>query len=161
MRTAMTMAVALVIGIGATATAGERAAGEHRLLLVEMDGDALEVIQVDQVAQPLPRRRGPEKSLPWRYRVEAADGRVLHAVRIEDPTLVRGEFHAKDGSGRIEPVRFHRKGKVTFSIRVPAAGADRVVFQRLKAGTPRQPVQPESAWEKVGQLDLAEAGGGR
>lgn len=157
----MAMVVALVIGIGATADAGERTVGGHKLLLVQMDGDALKVIQVDQVAQPLPRRRGPEKSLPWRYKVEAADGRVVHTARFEDPTLVRGEFHARDGSGRIEPVRFHQKGKVTFTIRVPATGADRVVVQRLKAGTPRQPVQPASAWEKVGELDLAKAGGGR
>ena len=162
MRTAMIMmTAALVVGIGLSASAGQGATGTHQLLLVELDADALKVIQVDQVAQPLPKRRGLEKTLPWRLQVQAKDGSLIHSSRFEDPTLVRGEFHAPDGSGRIEPVRVKRTGKVHFSIRVPAEGSDRVVVQRLKAGVARQSVQPESAWEKVGEIDLGKAGGGR
>ena len=143
MKSALVVVGILAMGIAATVPAGEGTAVGHQLLLVEMEGEALRVVRVDRVDQPLPRRRGPEKALPWRFRVETAKGEVVHAGRFEDPTLVRGEFHAKDGSGRIEAVRVERTGKVYFSLRVPAAGAERVVVQKLKAGTPRQRVSTD------------------
>ncbi len=130
-------------------------AAGHRLLLVRFDGAAFSLVRDMHVASPLPRHRADRRPRPWRLKLEDAAGAVVFRVGLADPTVLRGEFHG-DSTGRIEAVHLEQTKPVVFPVRLPAAGGQRLVFERIRKRWRRDPQPPTAAWRELGTLDLGD-----
>lgn len=66
----------------------------HLLLVVELEpaARAARVLSTQAVELPLPRRRGPERPLPWRVEVLSGEGQVLFSAPLADASERRAEF---------------------------------------------------------------------
>lgn len=128
-------------------------AAGHRLLLVRFDGAAFSLVRDRHVASPLPKHRAGRRPRPWRLQLEDAAGAVVYRAGLADPTVLRGEFHG-DSTGRIEAVHIEQTKPVVFPVRLPAAGGQRLVFERLRKRWRRDPQPPAAAWRELGTLDL-------
>lgn len=146
----------LLGGVFAPAAYG-REGGKHLLLLLELNGDRLKVLHSNLVNLPLPRRRGPERVLPWRITASGVKGKVLLRRYLEDPRLVRAEFHGKHPGDPIAGVTKLRQGQVAFSVRVPATGVARIVVEKLRPGLARDEAGRADAWQQVAGLVLGKA----
>lgn len=115
--------------VGAPADA--LAPARHRLLRLQWsEAGGLRILGAVEVPGALPRPRGDRPAGAWRYRALAADGRALHAGELDDPRLVRAEFHGQDDiDGRV----VRRPGPAHFTVRLPLDAADRL---ELTEGSP-------------------------
>jgi len=134
------------------ATAREKA--KHQLLLLELDGSRLKLLQRNLVDLPLPRQRGPERVRSWRITATGKKGRVLLRRFMEDPRLLRAEFHGRRPGDPIEGVTRLRAGKVSFTVRLPASGVTRVVLEKLRPGLTLDAAPRADAWQRVAGLEL-------
>lgn len=162
MRAAILVLLAVLLTLPAALAGG---AGEdspspqsHLLVLLALEQGVLTIEQVDLVAGAPPKQRDRKRAYPWRVRVLGAKGRLVFQAGLDDPTVLRGEFHHRRDPNRIEAVHLRQTGKVFFSVRLPAGSAGRLEFDRLVEGAPRQPDPPAAAWERIGSLKLSQPG---
>ena len=87
----------------------------HLLLTLRLTEAELTVLDLREVALPLPLNRG-RKEEPWRVQVEDRLGQLLYLAQLPAPAQLRGEFPRPDGT--IEAV--HPTSTEQFlSIRLP------------------------------------------
>jgi hypothetical protein len=69
----------------------------HLLMVVELQPatHVARTLTARSVDLPLPRRRGPAQTAPWRVDVLSSNGTVLYTAPLPDAATVRGEF--RDG----------------------------------------------------------------
>lgn len=75
------------------------ASPHHLLMVVELEpaAQAARTLTARSVDIPLPRRRGPARTGPWRVDVLGAEGAVLFSAPLEDAASVRAEFPDAQG----------------------------------------------------------------
>lgn len=115
----------------AAITAGRR----HWLVVLEVEPEARSgrVLLARSVELPLPRRRGRERSEPWRAEVLAADGATLFSAPLADASEVRGEF-PDQRTGELHGVTTHKR-VTAVTLRLPLLeGAAQVRLVRVADG---------------------------
>ena len=106
-------------------------------MLLERVASGLTVLEVREIAQPLPRLRVPEPG-PWRLVFRDARGQVLHETFMADATLGRAEFRVFTDAGleAIESHHFERSSAI-FRVRLPLAEGTLTFDDGTELGTAR------------------------
>ncbi len=91
----------------------------HLLMVVQLEPKVrtARVLASRAVELPLPKRRGPAQSGPWRVDVLSGDGTVLFSAPLEDATTVRGEFR-DEKTGQLRGVTT-QKDVAAVTLRLP------------------------------------------
>jgi len=154
---ALALALAAVAAADREIVAPDR--GRHLLLdMVRLPDGRFEVLHTTVVHSGLPKRRGLGRAHPWRFAL-IAGGRVLHEDGLQDPAVIRGEFHHPDDPGRIQAFHLRRQGPVRFSIRVPLIHREaRLEFHALRPGMERVHPFTAEAYQTIGRASLTPLG---
>ncbi|RME27835.1 MAG: hypothetical protein D6806_03955 [Deltaproteobacteria bacterium] len=107
----------------------------------------------------LQKRRGSRRQTSFRVIGFDSTGTAVFTRYLEDPALVRAEFH---GRGPGEPIQgrvLRRKGPVVFSVRVPADVVTKIAVERLREGATADEAKKASAWLRLGTIDLPKGAG--
>jgi hypothetical protein len=158
---ALLASIALALALGAAALADRDAVaiadrGTHlRLDMVRHEDGRFEVLHRTVVRSGLPRRRGLGRVQAWHFAL-IAGGRVLHEDGLEDPAVLRGEFHHPDDPSRIQGFHLRRSGPLYFSIRVPRLRcAAELEFHALRPELRRIGRVAAEAYRLLGRAALA------
>jgi hypothetical protein len=94
------------------------AAVDHYRAQFKVEGDVFTFVASTPVASRLPTWRGRAPVRAWRFQARDADAKLLHEDTLDDPRLVRGEFHDDKGDHEIDPHHL-RLTATEFLLRVP------------------------------------------
>lgn len=114
------------------------APARHLLMVIELEPatHAARTLTARSVELPLPRRRGPARSGPWRVDVLNLAGTVLFSAPLEDAATVRGEF--ADADGKLSGVTAQKR-VAAVTLRLPwLEGASHVRVVSVSGGTERE-----------------------
>jgi hypothetical protein len=121
---------------GPVASATTTAPRRHLLVVLEVEPAARSgrVLLARAVDLPLPRRRGPERSEPWRVEVLGADGAVVFSAPLADASERRGEFPDPQ-TGELRGVKVHER-VTAVTVRLPElAGASTIRLVNVAQGS--------------------------
>lgn len=108
----------------------------HLLVVLEVEPAARagRVLLARHVELPLPRRRGPERSQPWRVEVLGADEAVLFSAPLADASELRAEF-PDPKTGELRGTKSHKR-VTAVTLRLPElAGASRIRLLNVAQGS--------------------------
>lgn len=92
---------------------------KHLLLHVLMEEDGFRVLEKFVVNLPLPKAKDTTRYHAWRFETVDRAGQPLFECGMDDPTIIRGEFHDPQGRSQIEGNFIKAKLPVSFVVRVP------------------------------------------
>lgn len=114
------------------------APARHLLLVIELEPatHVARTLTARSVDLPLPRRRGPARTGPWRVDVLNTTGVVLFSAPLDDAATVRGEF--ADAHGQLSGVTAQKR-VAAVTLRLPwLDGASHVRVVSVSDGAERE-----------------------
>ena len=117
------------------------------------------VVSAREVGAKTQRRRGRAPATGFRVLGLDRNGKTVWTMYLQDPAVLRAEFHGKRPGDTIQGRTIRRKGPVVFTVRLPAVGIEQLSVERLRDGATADDAKKAASWIRLGTVDLPEGTG--